>query len=156
MIFAYFVLGTNMGWRRPVALALIGAGFWMIRAGLFGDGGMLRRWWEGIVRVDQNPPRAQEGGGVGGEPTPEQAAQRLLQQRDERLQRAPLHRLREQVRPVERAAALFLASLWPGVGEAHVRAREEAERRAQEEEVARRRAEAVSYTHLTLPTKRIV
>lgn len=148
MIFAYFVLGTNMGWQRPMALALIGAGFWMIRAGLFGDGGVLRRWWEGVVRVEE-PRRGQQAearenglqANAGREPTPEQAAQRLLQQREEVLQRAPLHRLREQVRPVERAAALFLASLWPGVGEAHVRAREEAERRAMEEEVERRRAE---------------
>jgi hypothetical protein len=28
MIFAYFILGTNMGWRRPLALAFIGLGFW--------------------------------------------------------------------------------------------------------------------------------
>jgi hypothetical protein len=54
--------------------------------------------------------------------------------------------LREQIRPVERAVALFVASLWPGIGEAHVRAqrelREQEERRAAEAEVeARRRVE---------------
>ena len=48
--------------------------------------------------------------------------------------------MREIIRPIERAVALFLASLWPGVGEAAVRAREDEERRRNEEEVARQRA----------------
>jgi hypothetical protein len=52
-----------------------------------------------------------------------------------------MHQIREQLRPVERAAALFFASFWPGVGEAHVRAREAEERRLMEEEVERRRRE---------------
>ena len=151
MIFAYFIIGTNMGWRRPVALATIGLGFYLIRAGLFGDGGIARRWWDGIVRVEQRPrPQAQgqgEAAPAEGEqrpgqlPTPEELAQRLLQERQEALNRAPLHRIREQLRPVERAGALFFASLWPGVGEAHVRAREAEERRVQEEEVEQRRRE---------------
>jgi len=50
--------------------------------------------------------------------------------------------LREFVRPVERAVALFVASLWPGIGEAHVREQEaEVQRRRDEEEVAGRRRE---------------
>ena len=150
MIFAYFILGTNMGWRRPLALAFIGLGFWMLRAGLFGEGGVARRWWDGIVRVDQRPrqqPRAEGATGADGEqrpgqlPTPEELAQRLIEERQQVLDRAPLHRIREQLRPVERAAALFFASFWPGVGEAHVRAREAEERRLMEEEVERRRRE---------------
>jgi hypothetical protein len=150
MIFAYFILGTNMGWRRPLALAFIGLGFWMLRAGLFGEGGVARRWWDGIVRVDQRPrqqPRAEGATGADGEqrpgqlPTPEELAQRLIEERQQALDRAPLHRIREQLRPVERAAALFFASFWPGVGEAHVRAREAEERRLMEEEVERRRRE---------------
>nr|OQO27365.1 hypothetical protein B0A51_05070 [Rachicladosporium sp. CCFEE 5018] len=151
MIFAYFLMGANMGWRRPVALGLIGLGFWMIRAGLFGDNGIMRRWWEGVVRVDQAAPRVNENAVAAGDnaqqaqpaavPTPEQLAQRLLQQRQDQLNRAPLHRLREQVRPLERAAALFFASLWPGIGEAHVQAQEAEERRRNEEEVEARRRE---------------
>jgi hypothetical protein len=47
---------------------------------------------------------------------------------------------REQVRGVERAVALFVASLWPGVGERHVQARER-ERRQREEEGARQQRE---------------
>jgi hypothetical protein len=150
MIFAYFILGTNMGWRRPLALAFIGLGFWMLRAGLFGEGGVARRWWDGIVRVDQRPrqqPRMEGAPGAEGEqrpgqlPTPEELAQRLIEERQRALDQAPMHRLREHLRPVERAAALFFASFWPGVGEAHVRAREAEERRLMEEEVERRRRE---------------
>lgn len=148
MIFAYFILGTNMGWRRPLALAFIGLGFWMLRAGLFGEGGVARRWWDGIVRVDQRPRQQAQGQGAaaadgeqrpGQLPTPEELAQRLIEERQQALNQAPMHRIREHLRPVERAAALFFASFWPGVGEAHVRAREAEERRLMEEEVERRR-----------------
>lgn len=151
LIFAYFILGTNMGWRRPVLIALAALGYWAVRAGLLGDGGVVLRWWEGVVNVPERPrqqPQAQgEGASAEGEqrpgqlPTPEELAQRLIQERQQALDRAPLHRIREHLRPVERAAALFLASLWPGVGEAHVRAREAEERRLAEEEVERRRRE---------------
>lgn len=57
--------------------------------------------------------------------------------------------IRERIRVAERAVALFVASLWPGLGERMVRAREErvaAERREEErvaaEEQARAQAEA--------------
>ncbi|KAH9826734.1 hypothetical protein Tdes44962_MAKER09971 [Teratosphaeria destructans] len=154
LIFAYFFLGSNMGWKRPATLLLIGLGFWLVRAGLFGEGRIARRWWDGIMHPNGLPPRdgQQQPGaqdqpphqpGQGGRqpmPTPEQVAQRLInernQARDERLRR-----WRDLVRPVERVIALFVASLWPGVGEAAVRAREEEERRRAEEEIARRRAE---------------
>ena len=171
LIFIYFLLGTNLGWRRPLILFAIGFVFWTIRLGLFGDNGLLRRWWDGIVQAPP-PPRArqqqqqQEGqagagqqpgqqfdeargpagnGQPGRMPTPEQFAQRLLegeQRAQQDAQQARLHWLRERVRPIERATALFVASLWPGVGEAQVRAREEEDRRRAEEEIAeRRRAE---------------
>jgi hypothetical protein len=78
-------------------------------------------------------------------PTPEEVAQRLLD-RAARENANPaanphLHWLRERVRPAERAAALFVGSLWPGVGEAAVQAREAEERRRAEEEIAARRRE---------------
>ncbi|KXL42996.1 hypothetical protein M433DRAFT_156302 [Acidomyces richmondensis BFW] len=175
LIFAYFLLGANMGWRRPLAMILIGVGFWLVRMGLFGEGRPARRWWDGIVQVPghlqlnrpqdnqanpqvpeqtapphihgeqaQQPERQQQqqqqqqGGGPNRMPTPEQVAQRLIDERNAR-QNARLQQLRETVRPVERAVALFFASLWPGVGEAHVRAREQEERRRNEEEIAARR-----------------
>jgi hypothetical protein len=163
LIFAYFLLGANMGWRRPAALLVIGLGFWMVRMGLFGEGGVARRWWEEVVGVPQQqgqaqlgaegqpnqapgeqaaaPQGQQHGAGNGrGMPTPEQLAQRLLNERRE-AQNQRLQRVRELVRPVERAVALFVASLWPGVGEAAVRAREEEERRRNEAEVEARRRE---------------
>jgi len=150
LIFAYFLLGSNMGWKRPLALLVIGFGFWMVRAGLFGDGGILRRWWDGIVHIPgrQQPneqPQAQAGGQQGGDaqaaramPTPEQVAQRLVNERNQQ-NNARFQQVRELVRPVERAIALFVASLWPGIGEAHVHAREQEERRRNEEEIAERR-----------------
>jgi hypothetical protein len=159
LIFAYFVLGSNLGWKRPLALVAIGVGFWMIRAGVLGDGGVVRRWWEGVVGVAPAPAAAVDGaagadgqegaqqgqqgaqqGRNGAMPTPEQVAQRLIDQHNER-QNARVRQVRELVRPVERAVALFVASLWPGVGEAHVRAREAEERRRNEEEIAARRRE---------------
>lgn len=151
MVFAYFLLGSNMGWKRPVALAMIGLGFWLVRTGLFGDGGVARRWWDGIVAVRPVPGalRNAQGNEPGVEngnqphpqglfPTPEQVAQRLLD-----AQNAPnrdrAQQMRELVRPVERVLALFVASLWPGVGEERVRLQEAEERRAREEEVDRQR-----------------
>ena len=71
-------------------------------------------------------------------PTPEEVAHRLLAQHARGNAALPpqLQWMRERVRPAERAAALFVGSLWPGVGEAAVRVREEEERRRAEEEVA--------------------
>lgn len=168
-----------------MALALIGLGFWMIRLGLFGDGGIVRRWWDGLVRIEdvrdrlrrqgllvdgaqaggrdgeaaaaqggdqgtqgapppgernaQNAPAGRHEGGP--MPTPEELAQRLINERRQNLQAAPLHRLREQIRPVERAVALFVASLWPGVGERYVQA---LDRNREAEEIARRDLERQS------------
>nr|POE69027.1 hypothetical protein CFP56_77270 [Quercus suber] len=155
LIFAYFLLGSNMGWRRPMALALIGLGFWMVRMGLFGDGGLARRWWDGIVAIrpvqlaaNQNPAgvanadparqarQARQAGNAF--PTPEEVAQRLLDAQNDQ-NRDRLQRLRELVRPIERVMALFIASLWPGIGEERVRLQEAEERRAREEEVERNR-----------------
>jgi hypothetical protein len=73
-------------------------------------------------------------------PTPAQVAQRLLDE-DRRQRNHGLPWLREQLRPAERALALLVASLWPGVGEAYVRALEAEERRRNEEEIAARRRE---------------
>lgn len=81
--------------------------------------------------------------GANGLPDPTQLAQRLLQERNER----DLNSFRQFIRWLERAVALFIASLVPGVGERHIRARNEAaarlaaEREA-EETRARETAEA--------------
>ncbi|QIW95821.1 hypothetical protein AMS68_001339 [Peltaster fructicola] len=180
LIFAYFLMGADMGWRRPVGLLLIGLGFWLIRLGLFGPNGLVRRWWDGVVHVEDvrdrlrrlglldapqgnaapvegAPVEANGNAANAGQaprpfPTPEELAQRLLR---EQRQNAPLQRIREQIRPAERALALLVASLWPGVGERYVqtldRAREEEElarrlleRRQQDEEEASRAQEAAN------------
>lgn len=160
MIFAYFLLGTNLGWQRPLILVLVGLGFWFVRMGLLRDGGPVRAWWDGLVGVErpmqdraaagQDQVRAPVAAGAPPEangaqrqamPTPEQVAQRLLNAQNTR-NRERRTWLRERMRSVERAAALFVASLWPGIGEAHVAAREQEQRRLREEaEAETRRAE---------------
>lgn len=135
LIFAYFLLGSGMGWRRPLFLIVLAITYWMIRVGFLnaqnGLGGAVRGWWEGLVGV---PRAAAEEPRREGQQmlTPEQVAERLIRERRER-QQGPLPWWREQIRPLERAVALFVASLWPGVGEAHVRAREEEEERRRNE-----------------------
>ena len=193
LIFAYFLLGSGLGWQRPVILAGIGLGFWMVRLGVLGDGGAVRRWWEGVVgaprRVQpaaplEGQPQAQLGQAQGPQqpnntgvqlapaarpdnnangtgnangrqtmPTPEQVAARLLNQHRQGPDQQRQNWLRERVRPVERAVALFVASLWPGIGEGYVREQrrlreeEEAEaRRRTEEESAARQAESAQKT----------
>ncbi|KAJ9629940.1 hypothetical protein H2203_002325 [Taxawa tesnikishii (nom. ined.)] len=65
---------------------------------------------------------------------------------------------RQVLRPAERALALFVASLWPGIGERHVAARRAAENerrrleeaeRTREEEARRQEAEAAAATSIT-------
>lgn len=69
--------------------------------------------------------------------TPQQAAERMLQERQNRAEGLT----RQYIRRAERAIALFIASLVPGVGERHIAAREAAEAARLEEERARERAE---------------
>lgn len=121
----------------------------------------IRRHAEGLVPLAANErPRAgvggagNNGGGIGTQPpnresTPQEAAERLLQERD----RQDVSFVRQSIRRVERAVALFVASLVPGVGERHIAAREAAEaarlaegrkreeRARKEEEEARERQE---------------
>jgi len=70
-------------------------------------------------------------------PTPEETARRLLAQHQDRRNANPVF---DVLYRIEQGIALFLASLIPGVGERHVRAREEA-RRIVEEDDRRRREE---------------
>jgi hypothetical protein len=72
-----------------------------------------------------------------GEPDPAATAARLVQ---EHRQRHP-NVLRDTFERVERALGLFIASLIPGVGERHVRAREEARREIERVERGRVAAE---------------
>lgn len=118
----------------------------------------LRRHIEGLVAgndptIAQRPPPPLNAAGAGanhtpnrnGEPTPQETAARLLQERARRN----FGTLREQFRSVERAVALFVGSLVPGFGERHIAARDAAEavRQAEvreQEEAARREEEAAA------------
>ena len=107
----------------------------------------IRRHAEGLVPLAANerPRVGAAGAGINGdgtatqprnrESTPQEAAERLLQERE----RQDVSFVRQSFRRVERAVALFVASLVPGVGERHIAAREAAEAARQTE--AREREE---------------
>jgi hypothetical protein len=115
MFFAWILLGTGQGWRRPLALVIIAAVFWAINAGGIGNNmrDAVRAWWESVVGLP-GQPQVQQDHGV----------------------------IRQTLRPAERLLALLIASLWPGVGERTVTARREAEERQRREEGERQQAEA--------------
>jgi hypothetical protein len=138
--FVYFFSGT--GWSKSLLLGFIAGCVYLAQLGLFDTQfALIRRHFEALLPV----------GGVAAQPavqrrntTPEEAARRLLQQQ----RRGGW--VRESMRTVERAGAIFLASLWPGIGERMVHAQEERERverveaeeeRARVEEERKRREE---------------
>ncbi|KAF2665324.1 hypothetical protein BT63DRAFT_442742 [Microthyrium microscopicum] len=140
--FAYFLFGGNRSLWRPF---LLGSGLllaYVVQAGLFGlrvDG--FRRYLDRIVGVD-NPldannnaaPAANAAAAPAGEPNPQALAQQLIQRHQ--------NQNAGWARAVERTIGLFVASLWPGIGERAVHLQEDRERRAAEEvERVRREAE---------------
>ena len=82
---------------------------------------------EGQAAVNEGQPRPARGPAAQ-QPSPQHAAARIIRQNEERRNHGIL---RDTIFRVERAMALFLASLVPGVGERHVRAREEARQEAE-------------------------
>ena len=149
--FVYFFT-AGAGWRRTVLLGLIASLVFIAQTGVFrpvlqGIWDPIRRHAEGLVPLAANErPRAgvvgteNNGDGTGTQsrnrgPTPQEAAERLLQERE----RQDVSFVRQSFRRAERAIALFVASLVPGVGERHIAAREAAEAARQAE--AREREE---------------
>lgn len=166
--FVYFFT-AGAGWRRTILLGLIATLVFIAQTGIFrpvvqGIWDPIRRHAEGLVPLAAyERPRA----GVGGDrdngdvtrtqprargPTPREAAERLLQERE----RQDVSFVRQSFRRMERAIALFVASLVPGVGERHIAAREAAEAarqagarereeraREEEEEEARERQQGI-------------
>ncbi|TKX24356.1 hypothetical protein C1H76_3462 [Elsinoe australis] len=134
LLFAYFFLGTDDGWRRPLVLSGIVLMFFGLRA-MDAGGGVRRRvgeWWEGVVGLGPRRGQAGQAGGAGAEGAGQAGVQG---QQDAGAEQQQLGPVRRRLRPLERAMALFVASLWPGVGENTIRARrerEEEERRARE------------------------
>ena len=151
--FVYFFT-AGAGWRRTMLLGLIASLVFIAQTGIFrpviqGIWDPIRRHAEGLVPLAANDrPRAgADGAGNnadrGGtqpanrEPTPQEAAERLLQERESQ----DVSFVRQSFRRVERAVALFVASLVPGVGERHIAAREAAEA-ARQAEAREREAQA--------------
>ncbi len=139
--FVYFFTAGG-GWRRAI---LLGVGAFMVfiaQTGIFRPFQQavwepLRRHLEGLVPLAGNE-RPNVGGApgaaapvgvngdqrpVGGEPEIRQVAERLLRERDQR----DVGLVRQYLRRLERAVAIFLASLVPGIGERHIAARDAAE-----------------------------
>lgn len=149
--FVYFFT-AGAGWRRTILLGLIASLVFIAQTGIFrpiiqGIWDPIRRHAEGLVPLaaNEHPRAGADGAGDnadrGGtqptnrEPTAQEAAERLLQERE----RQDVSYARQNFRRVERAVALFVASLVPGVGERHIAAREAAEAARQAE--AREREE---------------
>lgn len=154
--FIYFFAGGG-GWYRPIMMGIIAAVVYLAQIGIFENQfNVVRRHFEALLPLQDRPAQGQNRQNANGardpnqrvEPnqnlTPEEAARRLVQQRQEQR----FGSIRETMRTIERAFALFVASLWPGIGERMVQAQEErarAERAAEEErqrlEEARRQEE---------------
>ena len=140
MLFAYFFMPVHLGWYRPAAMAALCLVMYLLTGHGLGRGvrDAVMRWWEGVVDVPARPAQPpQQAGQERGQPLPALAAN-IAPRHDQDQQ---LHWLRQTLRPLERALALFLASLWPGIGERTVaarRAEEDRQRREAQEETQRR------------------
>ncbi|EAT90507.2 hypothetical protein SNOG_02295 [Parastagonospora nodorum SN15] len=132
--FVYFFSGT--GWYKSILLGLIAGGVYLAQLGMFEEQfRVIRQHLEAVLPVGALAERAAQPvrpAQPGRNMTPEEAARRLLQQQQDQR----VGWLRDSVRTVERSLAIFVASLWPGIGERMVHAQEErirAERAAEEE-----------------------
>lgn len=152
--FVYFFTAGG-GHRRAILLGLCAFIVFIAQTGLFRP--FLQSTWEPFRRHIENllplanndrrllpnaavagnnaNPEGQGTQQANGVPTPQQAAQRLLRER-EQIDRSIM---RQYLRRAERAIALFVASLVPGVGERHIAARDAAEAAIREQERERER-----------------
>lgn len=153
-----FVLSESGTWRRTIMLGSAIFFCMLPRQNPLQDFlGAIRRHFDnligppqlGIVNAQRNeqqppPPRVENDRARPTQtmPTPEEAARRLLAQQEQRNPNPILNALHT----LERAVIMFLASLIPGVGERHVRAREEARRILDEQERSRREEQAAIAT----------
>ena len=152
-----FFGGSNVGYVRPFIIGVVA--FLAYAAQQQGPirrmGERVREHVEGLLRPREEVERHRQeqrgqGQGQGEEQVPPssgpngEAPSRNAVAGGSNVPRA--HRepqrawIRAQMLNAERAVALFVASLWPGVGERHVQARER-ERRQREEDEARQRRE---------------
>jgi hypothetical protein len=153
IMFAYFFLASGRGYGRLLILAGAALIVYALNLGFMGE--QMNGLWEGFrahfealigLPAARPQPAAGEQAQPNGEgaapvaPSPEETARRLVEQQ----QAQNRNWIRERARQVERTIALFVASLWPGVGEGLVQAQERAEneRRIAEETRAREEEEA--------------
>lgn len=155
--FVYFFT-SGAGWRRTILLGICAILVFVAQTGVLRPLQQaiwepLRRHVEGLMpgagddapnaenRAARGDSVAERGDGRGrteGELDPREVAERLL--REQRNRDGDF--IRRNLRRVERAVALFLASLVPGVGERHIAARDAAEAvRQAAERAAQERAE---------------
>ena len=144
--FLYLFTG-GVGWYRTILIMICTVVAFAAQTGWFQPlleviWNPVRRHIEGLIQVEQRDAN-RNGNAAAGERatdnglTPQQMAERLVRERDERD--APL--FRSMTRRIERAVALFVASLIPGVGEQHIAAREAAARQERERREAAEREE---------------
>ena len=146
--FVYFFTGGG-GYVRTIVLGLCALVVFIAQSGVFRP--FLQSVWEPLRRHLENilplaaNDRIAQGANAGNNangardraapgaeavPTPHQAAERLLREHERRDGSI----IRQNLRRLERALALFVASLVPGVGERHIAARDAAEAARREEE----------------------
>jgi hypothetical protein len=153
----WWFTSPEASWSRWISVVCVAIGVFLVNTGVL-DGlaaqawGPFRRHLEGLLRPAGDPDQraaGQDGNANGalpagfpanagaGVPDPAAAAARLLAERRDRN----ANWLMDQVRRMERAGLLFLASIAPGVAERHI-AHLEAEVRAEEERQRRAREAA--------------
>jgi hypothetical protein len=138
LFFFIWFFGLGGTWTRTILMLAVCSIIFLAHAGVFAP---LREWWnpirehlEGLVplavdngRNEGRPDAGAQGDATGvqraGEPNPQETANRLLREQQAR----DGNWIRGNLRRVERAVALFMATLVPGVGERHIRARNAAE-----------------------------
>ncbi|KAF3043543.1 hypothetical protein E8E11_004348 [Didymella keratinophila] len=126
--FVYIFAGGG-GWYRPLMLGSIAIIVYIAQLGVFEQQfNVVRRHFEALLPNPEHVAQRDAGNQQNVEQrrniTPEEAARRLLaQQRNNQF-----GWVRESVRQLERGVAIFVASLWPGIGERMVHAQEERER----------------------------
>ncbi|KAI1462423.1 hypothetical protein F4805DRAFT_410596 [Annulohypoxylon moriforme] len=151
-IFIWWFTSPTSGWSRWITVVSLAITFFLINMGLlnpFADQFWvpIRRHLENLIPLADGHQRGAQAAGRGGNGDagadagqqgnldPADTAARLVQRRRD----ANANWLMDQVRRLERAGILFLASIAPGVAERHIaqmEAEARAERRRREEEAA--------------------
>ncbi|GKT48898.1 uncharacterized protein ColSpa_09079 [Colletotrichum spaethianum] len=164
-LFVWWFTSPNASWSRWFTVVAIAVSIFVLNTGLLNNYfdqavGPVRRHMENLIPLaapnnGNEPVRPRDGQpvvGPNGQPDPTRAAARLVAQR----RHDNANWLMDQVRRLERAGLLFLASIAPGVAERHIahleaEARAERQRREEAEAATAAAAEATANTENTEP-----